>query len=375
MATYKVIQDIEAEDKFLGPLTLKQFIFGAAAVFFGYSGFFAVVKGMPALLIIFAPPAFLGLFLAIPWSSQQSTEVWALAKLRFHLKPRARIWNQSGLEELVRITAPKKIDKQLTNGLDETEVRSRLKALAETIDSRGWAVKNAIEQQAYMPSYRPEAGERLVDLAALPQTVPDADPNQYKDVLDEDEAVSAKFQRMMRESSQTRVQESLAKMDRVRHGEPLESVQRPEVHFTPPADLQPTPMPAPSVLTPSGTSPVFTQVAPPAPNEQVLSQQLRNKRNAGDLAYNRLHTVPAAPHASSFGQPQLPIVQPAFSTSTGTDDSTQSTDDAQTQAGMTNTPDPAILNLAQNNDLNVETIARQAKKDDPKENEVVISLR
>ncbi len=40
MATYKVIQDIEAEDKFLGPLTLKQFIFGAAAVFFGYLSLF-----------------------------------------------------------------------------------------------------------------------------------------------------------------------------------------------------------------------------------------------------------------------------------------------------------------------------------------------
>ncbi|MGH7158305.1 MAG: PrgI family mobile element protein [Candidatus Saccharimonadales bacterium] len=33
MATYKVIQDIEAEDKILGPLTLRQFIYaGVAAI-------------------------------------------------------------------------------------------------------------------------------------------------------------------------------------------------------------------------------------------------------------------------------------------------------------------------------------------------------
>ena len=40
MAVYKVIQDIEAEDKLLGPLTLKQFIFGAVAVGFAFVAFY-----------------------------------------------------------------------------------------------------------------------------------------------------------------------------------------------------------------------------------------------------------------------------------------------------------------------------------------------
>ena len=31
MATYKVIQDIEAEDKLIGPLTLRQFIYAGYA--------------------------------------------------------------------------------------------------------------------------------------------------------------------------------------------------------------------------------------------------------------------------------------------------------------------------------------------------------
>jgi hypothetical protein len=35
MATYKVIQDIEAEDKLVGPLSLKQFIFALIAIFLG----------------------------------------------------------------------------------------------------------------------------------------------------------------------------------------------------------------------------------------------------------------------------------------------------------------------------------------------------
>jgi hypothetical protein len=353
MATYTVIQDIEAEDKFLGPLTLKQFIFAGAAIFFGYLNFISIAKGVPFLAILFLPPMLLGGFLAVPWSSQQPTEIWALAKLRFHLKPRIRIWNQSGLEELVTITAPKKIERQLTNGLDPTEVTSRLKALAETIDSRGWAVKNATTPDAYTPGYTQDTGERLVDLATLPQPVPDTDLGQYPDMLDEDRAVAAKFENMMQESSQTRVQESLAKMDRVRNGETVESVQQSDFHFAPPAD---NPQPA-------RTQAVSTGVL----DEQTLSQQLRNKRQAGDLASNHLHTVPAAPHISSYGQPQLPTVPPA--SDSGVQDS------AQAQAQMTNTPDPAILNLAQNNDLNIETIARQAKKDDSKDNEVVISLR
>ncbi len=36
MATYKVLQDIEAEDKILGPLSLRQFIYGLITVFFLY---------------------------------------------------------------------------------------------------------------------------------------------------------------------------------------------------------------------------------------------------------------------------------------------------------------------------------------------------
>lgn len=37
--------------------------------------------------------------------------------------------------------------------------------------------------------------------------------------------------------------------------------------------------------------------------------------------------------------------------------------------------DPAIIKLANNDDLNVETLARQAKKDKPDDGEVVITLR
>ena len=45
MATYKVLQDIEAEDKLLGPLTLRQFVYGAIAVICLYLSYFLTTKG------------------------------------------------------------------------------------------------------------------------------------------------------------------------------------------------------------------------------------------------------------------------------------------------------------------------------------------
>ena len=56
MATYKVIQDIEAEDKLVGPLTLRQFVYGGIAALCAYLSFFALSKGAGVLLIFLVPP-------------------------------------------------------------------------------------------------------------------------------------------------------------------------------------------------------------------------------------------------------------------------------------------------------------------------------
>src|ERR1017187_7812603 len=103
MATYKVIQDIEAEDKLVGPLSLRQFIYGVIAAFCGYLSFIALTKGAAFLLVIFAPVMIFTGFFAFPWGRDQSTEVWALAKIRFFIKPRRRIWDQTGAKNLVEV--------------------------------------------------------------------------------------------------------------------------------------------------------------------------------------------------------------------------------------------------------------------------------
>src|SRR5581483_5658515 len=132
------------------------------------------------------PPALIGVFLAWPWSRDQPTEIWLLAKIRFFLKPRRRIWDQDGIQELVTITAPKKVEQHLTNDLSQSEVRSRLRALASTIDSRGWAIKNVNVNLTTGPGYTmPDpTSDRLIDIAALPQEVPNVEVMAADDMLD-----------------------------------------------------------------------------------------------------------------------------------------------------------------------------------------------
>ncbi len=391
MATHKVIQDIEAEDKFLGPLTLKQFIFAGAGVFFIYLSFFAVTKGAGFLLVLFLPIALLGIFLAIPWSSDQSTELWVLAKLRFRFKSQIRVWDQAGLEELVTITVPKKIEKQLTNGLDQIEVRSRLKALAETIDSRGWAIKHASLSENYSPL--PPEGERLIDLRSIPSQVPDTNLAAYEDAFDEQGTIANTFNHMMEESSEIHKQESLYVMDQARRGEPTQqqSIGAAPTNFMPPASPYAAPQQAPAVA-PQAAPAQQQQQRPRQPaakprqakayDEKSLSDELRHRRDERDQVSKHLKRFPVNPDERAI-QPSAADLDPTLQTTPVGNDATMAsaTDDGtaagQAQASMTNTPDPGILNLAQNNDLNIDTIARQANKNVARsgDDEVVISLR
>lgn len=185
MATYKVIQDIEAEDKLLGPLSLKQFIYAAIVV---VSGFIAYKLASVSLFLIipFIPEiAFFGL-LAAPLGRDQPNEIWLLARFRFFLKPRIRIWNQNGFNQLVTITIPKKIERNLTKNFTQVEARSRLQALANTIDTRGWAIKNVDINLYGQPSYLldQENSDRLIDPQALPTEVPSIDITAQDDIFE-----------------------------------------------------------------------------------------------------------------------------------------------------------------------------------------------
>jgi hypothetical protein len=218
VSTYKLIQDIEAEDHILGPLSLRQFIFALIAVFLFYLCFLVITKHVAFLLIVFLPPALFFGFFAMPFGRDQPTEVWALAKLRFWFKPRKRVWDQSGVKQLVTITVPKKIERALTNGLNQYEVESRLNALANTLDSRGWAIKNASVASAVINPYllggAASDSDRLIDVDGVPNQVPDDQLPVGADMLDEvSNPVSQHFDEMISQSNQVHRQQLIQQMN------------------------------------------------------------------------------------------------------------------------------------------------------------------
>lgn len=168
MAQYKVLQDIEAEDKLLGPLSLRQFIYAAIVLVMVFVAWkLAVVQ--PLLAIPFMPPIIFFAMLAAPFGHDQSSEVWMLAKIKYIIFPRKRIWSQDGIQNHVTITVPKVDVKQVTKDFDRTEATSRLKALATTMDTRGWAIKN-VSTTGYQNQYtQKQNSDRLLDLQAVPQ--------------------------------------------------------------------------------------------------------------------------------------------------------------------------------------------------------------
>lgn len=362
MSTYKVIQDIEAEDKFLGPLTLKQFIYAAIAAVCTYLSFLLITKGAGIIALIFLPFILSAGFFAWPWSRDQPTEVWALAKIRFMLKPHRRIWNQSGVKELVTITAPKKIEKILSKNLSETEVRSRLEALANTIDSRGWAIKNVNVNLYSQTSYATvDDSDRLVSPSSLPQDVATIDVQPSDDILDERTNPTAQhFDQMIAASAQSQKQQIATQM--------RQAANNPSGSLNPPPDYwfmrgeSTVPATVPSgystfqksqVVTP-GVHENIKKSAAPSASEQALLSKIHAEQNKPNPAYGRTHTIAplSEQKAQKPSQPPSPPPIPAA-------------------------PDPGILQLANNDDLNVATIARQAdkaNKKEPPKDEVVISL-
>lgn len=372
MATYKVLQDIEAEDKLIGPLTLWQFIYALVAGFTIYLSVIAVLKNVPFFLAILVPIALVALFLAIPWGGDQPLEVWALAKLGFYLKPRKRIWSQDGMTDLVTITAPKKVERVLTDGLSEHEVNSRLSALASTLDSRGWVVKNVNVNLFAAPavgSYVPS--DRLVDVSGQPQEVSNLDIRADDDILDEKaNPVAQNFSTLINTAANEYRKTLLARMRGLQgtSTQQAATIPQPVDQSVPQAQAstatQDTPWFIPSPQTSAAVTPFsssIVQAAEPTDTEESIIESV--------LANNVREQAATQSHLKTIKTPAQLADEARITAAT--------TASEQAKAAMTVEKQAAIINLAKSNDLNIATLQRQADKTLGEEgnNEVVIPLR
>ena len=142
MAQYKVPQDVEADDKLIGPFSFRQFVYLLIA-----AGLIAIGVGLfqlfPLLIVIPILPALLFVVLALPLKKDQPMETYLAAMVSYYLKPRTRVWTPGQRESTILITAPKIVEDVRTRDLSQEEATHRLSFLADIVDSEGYAIKGA----------------------------------------------------------------------------------------------------------------------------------------------------------------------------------------------------------------------------------------
>lgn len=322
MAVYKVPQDVEAEDKLLGPFSFRQFIYLVIAVM-GIAIAWLLARLFIPLAIIPLPVVIFFGALALPLKKDQPMEIYLAAVLSFYLKPRRRLWEADGVQSLIEIVAPRVVEEQRTKDLSQSEAEQRLSYLANLVDSRGWAVRGVS---------LPEAENAMkTDVFFAAQQTPD--------ILDDSSTVSHTFDNMIDHAETERRQEAISRM----HQPSIPTIPAP-ILPDPYASL--TPPIATTGLTNSTTQPATTSDA-----------DVKLTINPYPTA---MHQAVINPLDDHIVQPQQPPVEPV-----------------STSAPLVS---PDIINLANNSDLSIETIAHEAQRIHEKEettssDEVVITLR
>lgn len=307
MAQYKVPQDVEAEDKLLGPFTFRQFIYLLIAAA-GIAGAWGLFQVFPLLALIPLPFVFFFGILALPIRKDQPMETYLAAVISFYLKPNRRIWTAGQRESTIKIIAPKKVEKSRTRDISEEEASHRLSFLATIVDSEGYAIRG---DSSMKEEYAAEA-------------------NTIEDVLDADNPV---IDRIIEQEQATRKKELVRDM-RTAMSRADALIGSTPVNPAPVAQPAQQPIAQPVVLQAPGANYNPQPVAQPAP--QPAPQPVQQSVNTFNL--------PFAP---------APAPQPVTTQSVQ-----QLTQASLNQAAI----NQQFQNLANNNAFSIQTIAQQANR-------------
>lgn len=339
MAVYKVAQDVEADDKLLGPFSFRQFIYLiivaiSAALAWGLSRVFIPLAIIPLPLILFFGA------LALPLRKDQPMEIYLAALVSYYLKPRKRIWIPDGIESLIEITAPKVVEIQRAKTLTQTEAEQRLSYLADIADTEGWAVRHAAQPFA--------VNSMVTDEYFAAQ--------QTEDILDDNGGIAQSLSVMMHRAAEQHKQEMIAIMRQAPTQQPMQTQPTSPI-ADPYANLN-----APQAVT----NPIAdTTTAQPQfnPYPTSIHQSVIQPLDANDRVAMP-QTTPMQPQQTA--QPQTHATHTPTPPPNITLPSTSET-----------TTSPDIISLANNSDLSIETIQREANRINKKksgDDEVFISL-
>lgn len=158
MGQYKVPQDVEAEDKLIGPLSLRQFIYIIIALAWG--GLMWRILGFNLIIMFIAIVPVSGFFilLGVGRRQEQSFENYFVALVRFTFIPRIRLWDKDLAQDMIVKDEPKKQEvithKNVTKG--------SLQQLALIMDTHG-AKKDPTIQLQDENNQAAIYGQRVVD--------------------------------------------------------------------------------------------------------------------------------------------------------------------------------------------------------------------
>lgn len=358
MAVYKVPQDVEAEDKLLGPFSFRQFIYLVIAVLGGGLAYFlgTVFVG---LAVIPVPIIIIFLILALPLKKDQPMEIYAAAVLSFYLKPRRKIWDPDSIMTLAEFTNDKPLDSKNSGpDISFNEARQRISFLSDLVDSNGAIIKT--------PTANPALQTDIV-----------AEASQVEDIHDEDALINQKFDLMINQNNQERREQLL---ENLQNSAPITSTPQSSNQLAA-APINYT-SPHPGNFAPA--APDFTITPPPAPPQPIIPPA-PNWPAPPNFDYQSNHPNNLNTMSTVSLQSQPPVIEsPIIETESLSTSISQPTPNSAEQSldHAAFHPSPDIINLANNNDLSIQTIASEAKKISDRnkkllgeEDEVVISLR
>ena len=273
MAVYKVPQDVEADDKLLGPFSFKQFVFLIVAV-----GMIALAWGLfsvlPPLAIIPVPIALFFGALALPLRKDQPMEVYLAAVISFMLKPKQRLWRADGIERMVEVIAPRVEEKQYGKGYDQAEVNRRLSYLATLVDTHGWSVRGVDNPNSSVRGSSMQADWYNEAQAA-------------QDPLDPSSKTARAFETLIERADEKRHDDIVQQMQRAQTAHPATPAQDDQAYSLQTSTFNPYPTMQQSIITPIGeqsaTPPHDDQTTPPS-TPPVSPAIMDLARNHSDLS-------------------------------------------------------------------------------------------
>ena len=293
MAVYKVPQDVEADDKLIGPFSFRQFIY---LIVVAIAGFIAYILSQVFIALALIPLPIMIFFgaIALPLRKDQPMELYLLALVQFFLKPKKRLWQPEGTVAMVEITAPKVAEISRVKDFSSDEASSRLEYLAQVMDTRGWASRGAgLPQDDFANNV--SIASQPASTAALQKT------DEPEDILDTKAPIAQTFDKKIDEQKTAYREEITERMK--------EEVVKPE-----PPHSQ-------------------TKKTSHAKNKSQITHQKKQSKSANPAQEESTSKKPSAETVS-----------------------------------------PDIINLANNNDFSVATIAHEAKRIREREEQEVTIL-